>query len=644
MTVNWFSEVVHLSGGFMAHLASDSAKYVCAFAGALGLSLALTPVCRSLARKLGMIDRPDARRINRTPIPRGGGLAVFISFHVVLCLTVLALGQPISQRFSSQWQWSYLLASSLLVAVGFIDDKWGMRAIVKLVGQIAVATILFVSGVRVGGVFFAFPPWLDYLATVFWIVGAVNAFNLIDGMDGLASGLALIAALGLAGAILFTGSSIDTIPYLVLAGACLGFLRYNFHPASVFLGDTGSMFLGLCVATLPLMTGSRKELVASLGVPLLAMGIPIFDTMLAIWRRTVRALLPQAASDGRSKTRVMQPDKDHIHHRLLRDTMSQRSAAIMLYCGSLALVSIGLAGTLLRNRAPGLFLLAFIAAIIVVVRHLERVELWDTGRLLSHKRVAVRQGLLVPLYILVDVCSLCAAWICSRWLLGMSVTRVAILSELPLFVVPSFVFLALAKTYARVWSHAQARDFATLALALFAGALTSIGLSKLLGAGEARQAHLALLAGCLAILPVEGVRVWRDSVRGLVQLLERRILLEQKDARRLLAYGGGVRFKSLLSEREAHAGYNDSIIVGILDDDIQLKGRLVGGVSVLGTFDDFEAFAASCRADTLIITCLLAPARQAEAVARARAAGLRISVWVTEVRELGAPQAEEVRG
>ena len=336
MTVNWVTDWVRASENVIARIATDGVKYAAAFGGALAISLLLTPLLREAARKVGMVDQPSARRINKVPIPRGGGLAIFVAFYVTLELLVLWTGEPISQQFSLHWQRSFLLASGLLVVIGLIDDKFGMRPMVKLAGQTAVALILYASGVHVGGIVVAFPPWLDCLVTVLWIVGAVNAFNLIDGMDGLATGLAVIASAGLAGALLFTGNSSATLPYLVLCGACLGFLRYNLHPATVFLGDSGSMFLGLCIATLPLVSGSRKELVASLGMPLLAMGVPIFDTMLAIWRRSVRSLMPQPLRGMGGRVRVMQPDRDHLHHRLLRQTMNQRSVAVMLYTISVA--------------------------------------------------------------------------------------------------------------------------------------------------------------------------------------------------------------------------------------------------------------------------------------------------------------------
>jgi len=644
MTVNWVTELIDYSGSALVRIATDGAKYAAAFCGALAIALLLTPLLRETARKIGMVDQPSARRINKTPIPRGGGVSIFVAFHLVLGVLVLVAGSPVSQSFSFFWQGRFLLASGLLVVIGLIDDQRGMKPVVKLSGQIAVALILYFSGVHVGGILVAFPPGLDCLATVFWIVGAVNAFNLIDGLDGLAAGLALIAAVGMAGALLFTGNSAETLPYLVLAGACLGFLRYNFHPASVFLGDSGSMFLGLCIAVLPLMTGSRKELVASLGMPLLAMGVPIFDTVLAIWRRSIRALLPQGVANARSRMHLMQPDKEHLHHRVLRDTMNQRTAAVILYSISIGLVLIGLGGTLLKGRAPGLFLIAFIVAIFVVVRHLERVELWDTGRLLSGKHGMMRQGLLVPLYIVCDVFALCGVWIFARWVFDMPLVRQAFLSELPMFVVPVFVVLVMTKTYWRVWGRAQIRDFVVLGIAVFTGTVVGFGLVWLLGDGDPGRMRFAVLFGTLAFIPVAGIRVWRECIRGVMQILELHILSKNSGVLRFLAYGGGIRFRSYLRELTERPGMNDRVIMGIIDDDIPLKGRIIAGHRVLGGIDGVAEWVTKYRIDGVIITCLMEPEKEAQVVTALEKLGVRVSVWACDEKILSDPHRLKEKG
>ncbi|HOR98294.1 MAG TPA: hypothetical protein PLH01_04665 [Kiritimatiellia bacterium] len=643
MTVNWVTEWMHSPEGFVVRMLTDGVKYAGAFFGALAVSLALTPLCREAARKIGMMDLPDARRINKQPVPRGGGLAIIVSFHLVLGVMVWGLRSPISSEFTLYWQGHFLGASALLAVIGFLDDFRGLRPVVKLAGQIIVAVILYLSGVHVGGIIVAFPPWLDFLVTTLWIVGAINAFNLIDGMDGLATGLALIASMGLIGALLFTGKSAATLPYLVLAGACLGFLRYNFHPASVFLGDTGSMFLGLCIATFPLMTGSRKELAASLGMPLLVMGVPLFDTLLAIWRRSVRACLPSGLVEVGKRVRVMQPDQDHVHHRLLRQTMNQKTAAIILYVISGVLVLIGLVGTMLKGRAPGLFLIAFVVAVYIVVRHLERVELWDTGRLLSGRHGMMRQGLLIPLYIVWDVFALCGTWMVVRWESGLSLNRAAVLSELPVFIVPVFMALVATKTYARVWGRAQIRDFVVLGLSVLAGTAIGAGLIWLLNDYGCGMIRFAVRFGTLAIFPIAGVRAWRECVRGVMQMLERRVLLENPSALRFLAYGGGLRFRAYLRELMERPGNHDRVIIGILDDEVNLKGRIIAGYPVLGDFETVRSYAADNSIKGVIITCLLPEAKLRWVTAELEAMGLVVSVWACGERVLANPKGLVVR-
>jgi UDP-N-acetylmuramyl pentapeptide phosphotransferase/UDP-N-acetylglucosamine-1-phosphate transferase len=632
MTVNWVTEWMRYSEGVIFRIATDGFKYLIAFGGALVVSLLLTPLFREGARKIGMVDKPDARRINKVPIPRGGGLAIFAAFHLMLWMVSWGHKGAISRQFPESWQSHFLAASSVLVVIGLIDDKCGLRPLIKLFGQIAVAAMFYISGVNVGGIMaVAFPPWLDAIVTVVWIVGAVNAFNLIDGMDGVASGLALIASAGLAGALLFTGDSADTLPYLVLAGACLGFLRYNFHPASVFLGDSGSMFLGLCIATLPLMTGTRHELVASLGMPLLVMGVPIFDTMLAIWRRSVRAFLPQGVRDaGNFRVNVMQPDRDHLHHRLLRQTMNQQTAAVVLYGMSVGLVAVGLGGTLLKERAPGLFMIAFVVAVFVVVRHLECVELWDTGRLLSGKRGTLRQGLLIPFYIFVDVSSLCAVWMVARWEFSMPLSRMAIQSEMPRFVVPVFVLLVVMRTYWRVWSRAQIRDFAVLGGAVGIGTAVGAGLVWLFSEETYYVGRFSLLFGTLAVFPISLIRLWRDSVYGVMQVLERKILLNKPETLRLLAYGGGFRFRGYLRELGARPGTNDRVVLGIVDDDVNLRGRIIAGHRVVGGADKIDEVMAKQRVDGVIITCFMDEEKLERMTHWLSGKGLRVSVWVCE--------------
>ncbi len=615
----------------------DGVKYASVFIGALVISLVLTPLCRELVRKLGMIDKPDARRIHTKPIPRGGGLSVFLAYQGLLELYVFFAGEPISAVFPYSFQVSFFVASSVLVVLGFIDDKRGMHPGVKLFGQILVASFLFFMGVRVGGIFVTFPVWLDYGVTVFWIVGAINAFNLIDGLDGLASGLAMIASGGIAGSLFFAGQVASAIPYLALCGACLGFLRYNFHPASVFLGDTGSMFLGLCMAVLPLKSGSRMELLPAIAVPLLAMGIPLFDTLLAIWRRTVRALLQRTVVGQQieKRIRVMQPDKDHVHHRVLQSTLNQKKAAWVLYGISGVLVGVAWLGVMLKKQGPGVFLLAFIVAVMVIVRHLARVELWDTGKLLSHQHVTIRKGLVTPLFVIFDLVALSFTSVAAYWTIYLQVPREVVLTRLPLFVVSVFVMLVLAKTYRRVWSRTYFTDFSYLMGAVFIGSFLGSAVLWLMY-GREHNLRFVVVFVALATIPLLGIRLAGETLRGAMTLMRRRALLDKEHTERILVYGAGLRFRNYLRIREARIASEESVIVGIIDDQLEFAGRVIYGFDVLGNLHDIPSICKEKKINRIVLACGLTSEKRAILIHMARAYNIKITIWAYSEQDLTA--------
>ena len=612
-----------------ASVIASLARYVLAFGVACLVSWMLTPLVRSLARRIGMVDLPDERRIHTIPTPRGGGLAVFAAFHLTTGFMIWSGWGGFGPLFPSDWWFFFLGASSLLAAVGIIDDMFGLKPWFKLLGQVIVAAMLYAHGLSFGSFFvFHFSPWVNCLLTIFWIVGAINAFNLIDGLDGLAAGLAFIASLGLAGTMFFRDISGAAIPFLALAGACLGFLRYNFHPASVFLGDTGSMFLGLTLAVLPLMTASKQELVASLGVPLMVMGIPIFDTVVAIWRRSVRAALPGTTAIGARKIRLMQADREHLHHRVLAKTMSQRRAALLLYIANILLVLVGVAAMLVGNRAPGIYLLAFVVAVFVIVRHLTRAELWDTGRMfLSRSRQTLSQRLVVPVYMILDLLLLSLAWCASRLLFDLPLTTQEMKLYLPVIVAPVFILMALARVYTRVWSRALLREYGLLAVIIVAGVLLASGIFILAGNQERGWGRAALLYMILAQILVIGLRLLGETVRESMALLERLVLLERADATRMLVCGGGERFRLFLREKRTRTGRNTRVVVGVLDDDVNLRGRLVQGHPVLGTFEELPAVAAKHRINLVVLTAGLTPQRRELLIALAKEAGLPLTEW-----------------
>ncbi|MBP5286103.1 MAG: undecaprenyl/decaprenyl-phosphate alpha-N-acetylglucosaminyl 1-phosphate transferase, partial [Kiritimatiellae bacterium] len=440
--------------------------FAMAFLGALVLTLLVTPLIRELNRSLGMVDRPGPRRINANPVPRGGGIAIVIGVFVSYTLFVLVSGRhPFpSANMSVASFWKMLSLATAISVLGLADDRFGLRPLVKLAGQLVIASLVWIwAGLGFSGVWPSLPPVADFALTVFWITGAVNAFNLIDGLDGLATGIALIATLGMAGSLFIVDTPAAAIFYFALAGGLLGFLRYNYNPASVFLGDAGSMFIGFMISSLALASQVHDSLFVSVGVPLLAMGVPIFDSSLAIMRRSVRHMLMKQGENGVGNDRIMTADADHLHHRILRAFhFDQRRAALALYAIALGAVIVGLAAMTMRSKTGGLWLVAVAIGSVVVFKNMARIELFDVGRLLEliahDTRIEKRTfwaRLAIPAYLVLDIAALAGSFVFMIFStnVGMKVTHYTL--ALLVHVLSTLVALLLAGTYRTVWSRAM---------------------------------------------------------------------------------------------------------------------------------------------------------------------------------------------
>jgi UDP-GlcNAc:undecaprenyl-phosphate GlcNAc-1-phosphate transferase len=342
---------------------------------AFGLALLVTPLVRKCAFKLGALDRPDQRKVHKKVMPRLGGLAIYFSFIVVTLLTLDITPQIIG----------LLVGGSLIILVGFIDDTKGLSPGLKLAGQIAAAAAIVPFGLKVEFLTNPFSEELITLGlltipvTVIWIVSVTNAVNLIDGLDGLAGGTTFISALTLAAVVWIEtaaaggsrGQSDAIVLALILAASIIGFLRYNFYPAKIFLGDSGSMYLGFSMAALSIMGMAKSATFISVIIPVVILGIPLLDTIFAIVRRYF----------GRRP--IFQPDKEHLHHRLIQMGLSHRQAVLSIYgvCVVLGLSAITL--TLISPKQAAIFLVVLSTVILLVAN-----KIGVTG--------ALRQAPIVP--------------------------------------------------------------------------------------------------------------------------------------------------------------------------------------------------------------------------------------------------------
>lgn len=306
---------------------------------ALLLALIITPIFRLIAEKLEIVDRPSERKMHKAPIPVGGGVAIYLSFFVTILVATIMFplsGQTFTPRDMSIL-FSLFLGGTLTMLVGLIDDILNMPPKVKLLCQIIIGLIVISFGVSITfiksplGGFFYFPHWLSIIVTLFWIVGIMNAINLLDGLDGLLAGVSTISATIFFIVAMMKGQILVAILMAALAGATLGFLRYNFNPAQLFMGDTGSLFLGILFACLSVMGALKGTTTVALFVPVFIMGLPILDTLWAIVRRALK------------KQPIFKADKGHIHHRLMNLGLTQRQAVLIIYAINICFGLVGLA-------------------------------------------------------------------------------------------------------------------------------------------------------------------------------------------------------------------------------------------------------------------------------------------------------------
>jgi len=343
-----------------------------AFLIALAISAVMTPLVRDFAIRRGWTAKPRRDRdVHEKPIPRLGGLAIVVAFMVPL-VGLLLVDSGVGHYFRGDPVWvKYIIGlfsgAAIITALGVYDDIHGANAYQKFAVQIVVACLMWALGIRIEK-FGWFGMHIDIgllslPVTIIWIVGVINAMNLIDGLDGLASGVAFTAVLPNLILSFYGHKIVMMLAMASLGGAILGFLLYNFRPASVFMGDTGSMFLGFVLATASLLSSVKSSAAVSMIAPVLALGLPIMDTLLAVFRRSVEGLP------------LFDADRDHVHHRLLRGGMSHRKAVLVLYGASFLFAIAALGSAFANGRQMALLLLVLAISTGIFLRKLGYLSL-----------------------------------------------------------------------------------------------------------------------------------------------------------------------------------------------------------------------------------------------------------------------------
>ena len=560
-------------------------KYIVVFLVGLVVAWLLVPLVKKVAPRLGLVDEPSERRIHKTPVPRCGGIAVFVATHIALIVAFLGPWRDLAGAIHLQ-EWGFIFAGSLaLLLFGLFDDRFGMRAWLKLFVQLGVALLMFFGGFTFQAFLHIPLPWIvNLVATLFWFTLLINAFNLIDGMDGACAGLGLIASAGLVGMLLSLHQPADALVLVALAGACFGFLRYNFNPASIFLGDCGSMFIGFMLAAVSLKANVKQSMMVALLVPLLAVGVPVFDVIMAVWRRMARKLISIIQKDPLA-CKVFGPDLDHIHHKLMRSGMTQRKAAIYLYIAAVFVCLIALCATAMSSNRAAVLMIGMIIALHVIVRQLAQVELWTSTQVVLQGMHRPRNIVTVLIAIGWDLIVLMAS---TLFVFNVVLSYPATLACMAVCITIPFVTMYFYGVYKTVWTRSRISQLLVLTLQLVAGEVLAfvalLWISDILPFALLVALSLHILGSMVGIV---GVRAALRLVRDLNAWLRCSIASEHDTSTLILGAGENailyLRQASFEDQQKAPRK-----IIGLIDDNPALQNKVVYGYPVLGNFSQLE--------------------------------------------------------
>jgi UDP-GlcNAc:undecaprenyl-phosphate GlcNAc-1-phosphate transferase len=563
----------------------------------LALSLALTPLVRVLARRVGMVAKPKIDRWHKQPTALLGGAAIFAAVAITY-LTLLP---------HTPYTRVVMLASSFLFVVGLLDDIFHAKPYQKLIGQVMGAAVVVYYGLTL--------PWTRSAAvntalTIFWLIGITNAVNLLDNMDGLASGVAAIAAATLAVNFLNGGQLTEALLLAAFTAALLGFLVYNSNPASIFMGDCGSLFIGFFLASAALMGisgGRSRSFLPVLAVPILILFIPIFDTTFVT---LLRKMAGRAASQG---------GRDHTSHRLVALGMSERRAVWMLYAFAAASGVLALLVREARIEYSLPAIVGFTVALTLLGVYLAGVKVYEEDDLAAVRETPIFAFLVDVSYkrrvfeVLLDLILIMLAYY-SAYLLRFGPLTPE-LWKVFLQTLPFLVFLKMATflalgVYRGIWRYTSVDDLLVIGKAVVIGSVLSVlaVLFKFRFQGFSRVVFV--LDGMVFLLLVAGSRM---AFRLFRQALP---TPRTREGRRVLIYGAGdageLLLRELLNNRELQYAP-----VGFVDDDPTKKGKVIHGLRVYGGNGDLRQLCRQHRVEEVLISSKTVPPARVEEILRA---------------------------
>lgn len=548
------------------------------------LSVGLTFLIRSLAHRYGFVAKPKSDRWHKKPTAMMGGTAIFLTTVLIYFFAV-----PYTKEFLV-----ILAGSTILFLVGLIDDILHIKPYQKLIGQLIGVAIVVGFGLVL--------PWtnseiLNIGITAFWLVGITNAINLLDNMDGLAAGISAIAAFALAIGFSAGGQTNEMLLISVFVGALVGFLAFNFNPASIFMGDCGSMFVGFFLSSSVLLTqtgGRSRSVVSVLAVPALILIVPIFDTTFVT---VLRKIWGRKASEG---------GRDHTSHRLVALGLSERNAVLMLYALAIAAGALSLLVNRLEATQSIALIAVFIVALTIIGVYLSKVKVYKEQEEALALQNKAAFGFLLNLShkrrifeVILDAVLISLAYYASYvFIFGSfeeSETWSLFIKSLPILIVSQLFAFLLVGVYRGIWRYTSVQDFVTFAKAVALGSILSILSLLLLFRFQYFSRTVFVVNALVLFLALAGSRM---AFRLMRQLLPSPI---SKEGRKVLIYGAGDGGEMVLRELKNNPNW-DYAPVGFVDDDPLKQDKVIHGLRVFGGNGSLEDICRSNDVQEILIS------------------------------------------
>lgn len=555
--------------------------YLIPFLLSFSLAILITPIVRRIALIKGYVAKPREDRWNKNPTALFGGVAIFLSFIIPYIIftkfTIENLG--------------IILAGFFIFGVGIFDDIVHIKPYTKLLAQIVVAALLVNFGVRINAIPY---PLISIPLTILWIAIVMNSFNLLDNMDGLSGGIGAIVGIVLFVFSILNGNFEIALPALILAGSLLGFLRYNFNPAKIFMGDSGSMFIGFMLGSVTLQ-GSWKEsahLVMVLFIPILILAVPIFDTMFVALMRSVNS------------RKVFQGGKDHISHRMVVLGLSEKKTVLSLYFISMVFGAISILSMFVNPAVTVVLILLAAISLVYFGAFLGKVKVYEDAGLNGLKKkngnVVLNNVLLHKrraLEVCVDFILICLAYITANLLRYEGILSIAsqnmIVKTLPLILVIKFIVFFKFGLYRGMWRYISILELVNIFKAVSFATIASSLAVLFIWRFEGFSRTVFIIDWLMLFLFISGSRILE---RVYKEMFDQAGLSGKK----VLIYGAGDAGEFTLREIK-----NNKLLryepVGFLDDDEEKLGKRIHGVSVLGARKDMERIIKTKEIDEVII-------------------------------------------